>query len=53
MHLESVRPDELAREIAAVDDAAAKELQQTLERSRQGGYIPITAEEKSSASGIE
>jgi MFS family permease len=46
VHLESVRPDELARELAAVDDATAKELQQTLERSRQGGYTPITVEEK-------
>jgi MFS family permease len=45
-HLESVKPDDLAHDLATVDDAAAKELQRTLAASRQGGYIPINAEEK-------
>jgi MFS family permease len=45
-HLQSVKPDDLAHDLATVDDAAAKELQRTLAASRQGGYIPINAEEK-------
>ncbi len=45
-YLENASPDDLAHELLAVDGITAKELQQTLERSRQGGYIPVTPEEK-------
>jgi hypothetical protein len=45
-HLESVTAAEVAKEIQSVNANEAKVIQQTLDRSQQGGYTPITAEEK-------
>lgn len=45
-HLESVTAAAVAKEVQAVDANDAKVIQQTLDSSRQGGYTPITAEEK-------
>jgi len=45
-HLESVSAAAIAKEVREVDENDAKVIQQTLDTSRQGGYTPITAEEK-------
>jgi len=46
MHLESVTAAEVAKDVQAVDANEAKVIHQTLDSSQQGGYTPITAEEK-------
>lgn len=45
-HLETLPAEEIVHAMQAVDDVAAKEIQTGLQQSRQGGYIPVTAEEK-------
>ncbi|KAI9877393.1 MAG: hypothetical protein M1830_004043, partial [Pleopsidium flavum] len=41
-----VPSEQVARAVQQVDDKGASQLQQELQHSKQGGYIPITAEEK-------
>ncbi|KAL1983800.1 hypothetical protein VTN96DRAFT_9886 [Rasamsonia emersonii] len=44
-HLERI-PADVVQAMQVVDDSAAKEIEQTLQQSRQGGYLPSAAEEK-------
>lgn len=39
-------PADVVQAMQVVDDSAAKEIEQTLQQSRQGGYLPSAAEKK-------
>lgn len=45
-HLETIPAQDVVQAMQVVDDSAAKQLEQKLQQSRQGGYLPATAEEK-------
>ncbi|KZT56778.1 MFS general substrate transporter [Calocera cornea HHB12733] len=42
---EAVAAEQLAKEMQFVDDTRAHEIQEQLQKSRQGGYVPVSPEE--------
>jgi MFS family permease len=45
-HLETLQASDIVQAKQVIDDTAAREIERTLQQSRQGGYLPATAEEK-------